>query len=171
LTSVRGGGVGMQLELELDKRGAKLVARHARRLGRAAPKRPTRKVFVESRRADVVVAVFVVVVAEAESFEGCQRVEGRRVGHHDRWDRSLLRSRSRGRDRSGGDDRDSTLERCREVARRCLEAVWRRVPSDGSGDGRCGKSFLHQLEGFCRHVAAVLRCGRSSSCEAVAPDG
>jgi hypothetical protein len=68
LTNTLGGGVGMQLEL--DQRGAKLVARRARRLGRAAPKRPTRKVFVESRRADVVVAVSVAVVAEAESFEG-----------------------------------------------------------------------------------------------------
>jgi hypothetical protein len=155
LTSVCDVGVGMQLELELDKRGAKLAARCARRLGRAAPKRPTRKVFVESRRADVVVAMFVAVVAEAESFEGRQRVEGRRVGHHDRWDRSLLWSQSQSRRRGG--DRGSTLERRREVARRRLEMVWRRVPNDGNGDGRCSKSFLHQLESVRRRVAAVLR--------------
>jgi hypothetical protein len=96
-------------------------------------------------------------------------VEGRRVGHHDRWDRGLLRSRSQSRRGSG--DRGGTLERCREVARRRLEAIWRRVPSDGSGDGRYGKSFLHQLESVCSHVAAVLRGGRRSSCEAVAPGG
>jgi hypothetical protein len=153
LTSVRDGGVGLQLEL--DQRGAKLAARGARRLGRAAPERPTRKVFVESRRADVVVAVFVAVDAETQSFEGRQRVEGRRVGHHDRWNRSLLQILSQCRRRGG--DRGSTLERRTEVARRHLEMVWRQVPNDGNGDGRCSKSFLHELESVRRRVAAVLR--------------
>jgi hypothetical protein len=41
-------------------------------------------------------------------------VEGRRVGHHDRWDRGLLRSRSQSR--RGDGDRSGALECRREVA-------------------------------------------------------